>query len=473
MKSSGCGALAATALAGMLMVFPLVAKAETLTDALIDAYRNSNLLDQNRAVLRAADEDVALAMTSLRPVVNFVAGAEQRMADVRGLTGARSFEPVDVSTSLRITAEVTVHDFGRSERAIDAAKETVLATRQALVGVEQRVLLTAVSAFMQVRQTSETVALRESNLELIRQELRAAQDRFEVGEITRTDVAIAESRLAAAQSDLAAAEGDLEVAREMYRVAVGRYPGDLRTPPGLPELAPSLEAAQSIARRTHPSIARAQHEVTAADLNVQRAAAATQGQITAGANAGVTVQGKSRAQSESGATRDAGVSLRFTRPIYQGGRLSAQQRQAMAQRDSTRAQLHQTTIEVLEEVGRAWSDLQVAEARIRASELQIEAAQQAFEGVSEEATLGARTTLDVLDAEQELLNARAARISAEAGRQVAAYSVLSSMGLMTADHLNLGIPTYDPVTYYEAVRDAPVSIRGERLNRVLESIGRN
>lgn len=468
MMKNRVATLASVIMAGT-MALASPAAGQSLTDALISAYRNSNLLEQNRAVLRAADEDVAVSVSRLRPVVNFIASADQRFVD----TTATNFRPVDVSASLRIAAELTVHDFGRTDRAIDAAKETVLATREALVGVEQQVLLAAVRAYMDVRSAAETVTLRENNLELIRQELQAARDRFEVGEVTRTDVSIAESRLAAARSNLAAAEGDLEVAREAYKAATGGYPVALGEPPALPQTASSLEAAQSVARRRHPSIKQAQHEVAAADYNVARAAAAVEGQVTAGANVGVTFQTQStQSLPQGGMQGDLGLSLSYQRPMYRGGELSALQRQAMARRDGARAALHQSAVQVLQDVGRAWSDLQVSRARIEASERQIEAARRAYEGVREEATLGARTTLDVLDAEQELLDARATRIQALASQQVAAYALLSSMGLLTVEHLNLGIPTYDPATYYNAVSDAPRSIQGERLERVLQSIGR-
>lgn len=439
------------------------AAGQSLTDALIAAYRNSNLLDQNRAVLRAADEDVAIAVATLRPVVNFIARASATSA-VRSV-GGMNVRSNDVSATLSISADLTLYDFGRGQLAIETAKANVLAIRQALVGLEQRVLLSAVAAFMDVRSATETVNLRESNVRLITQQLRATRDRFEVGEITRTDVAIAEARLAGARSNLAAAQGDLAVAREAYKASTGAYPsGVLRNPPALPGIPRSLDEAQAIARNTHPSIRQAQHEVTAADLNVARAVALRQGQITGGASLSV----------DRGGRDTSSLSLSYQRPLYTGGRQSAQERQAAARRDATRAGLHQTTAEVLQEVGRAWSDMAVSSARIEASDRQIEAAQTAYEGVRQEAELGARTTLDVLNAEQELLDARAARIAADAARQVAVYRLLSSMGLLTVEHLRLGIPTYDPEAYFNAVRNAPAnrSVQGEQLDRVLRSIGR-
>ncbi len=438
------------------------AAGQSLTDALIAAYRNSNLLEQNRAVLRAADEDVAIAVATLRPVVNFIARATASSAvrDVGGINVRSN----DISATLALSADLTLYDFGRGQLAIDAAKQNVLAVRQALVGVEQRVLLSAVAAFMDVRSAAETVNLREANVRLITQELRAARDRFEVGEITRTDVAIAEARLAGARSNLAAAQGDLAVAREAYKAATGAYPGALRAPPGLPRIPRTLDEAKSVARTTHPSIRQAQFEVTAAEINVARAVAQRQGQISGSANLSVDRRGRD----------SSSLSLSYQRPVYTGGRQSAQERQAAARRDAARAGLHQTAADVVQDVGRAWSDLAVASARIEASDRQIQAAQTAYDGVRQEAELGARTTLDVLNAEQELLDARAARIGADTGRYVAVYRLLSSMGLLTVDHLRLGIPTYDPEAYFNAVRNAPRtrSVQGDQLDRVLRSIGR-
>ncbi len=432
-------------------------QAETLADAMIAAYRNSNLLDQNRAVLRAADEDVAISVSSLRPVVSYTAQAGWRKADV---TGASSVE--GLSASLTLSAELTLLDFGRSRLGIEIARESVLATRQALIDVEQQVLLVTVQAYVDVRLAQEVVVLRQSNYRLITQELRAAQDRFEVGEVTRTDVAIAEARLASSRSALAAAEGDLMIAREAYKAATGAYPGRLAALPKAPKLPRTMEEAQSVARNTHPQIRQAQHLVTVADLQVELAGAAMKPTLGAGLSASRNADGLD--------TQSFGLTLNQT--IYAGGRLSAVYRQALAGKDRARAGLQQTAVVVLQNVGVAWANLAVSAASIEASDRQIRAAQTAFDGVREEATLGARTTLDVLDAEQELLDARNARLQAEARRYVGVYQVLSTMGLLTVEHLQLGIATYDPEAYYDAVKQAPShSVQGKKLDRILEKIG--
>ncbi|MFV2034728.1 MAG: TolC family outer membrane protein [Halocynthiibacter sp.] len=448
----------AAAVAVIIATAP-VASAETLTDALISAYQHSGLLEQNRAVLRAADEDVAQAVALLRPVVGWSANI-----DLNNRT--QNFAGDYLAGSLGLSASLTVYDFGRNRLGVEAAQESVLATREALVGIEQQVLLRAVQAYMNVRRESEFVSLRQNNVRLITQELRAARDRFEVGEVTRTDVAIAEARLASSRAGFAAAQGSLAQAREEYRAAVGRYPGQLDPPPTVPSTARTLEEAQSAAAQNHPNMLRAQRDVTVAELNIERAEAALNPTVSLTGQASVDLRGTDRAS----------VGLSVQGPIYQGGQIASLLRQAIAGRDASRAGLHLTRLSVLQNVGNAWSNLLVARASIEATDRQVRASRVAYRGVREEATLGARTTLDVLNAEQELLDAQANRISAGADAQIAAYNLLASMGYLTVRHLNLGIATYDVQDYYNAVRTAParrISPQGERLDGFLRRRNRN
>lgn len=449
------GFLAAVVVSVMGLAAP-VAQAETLADALASAYRNSKLLDQNEALLRAADEDVAQAVASLRPVISFVAQAQN-------VETSPDLASDGLSKTFSLAAQWTILDFGRGRIGVEIAKETVLATREALKGLEAQVLLSAVSAFVDVRLQAEIVALRQSNVRLIGQELQAAKDRFDVGEVTRTDVAIAEARLAAARSGLAAAQGDFKVARERYRAVVGDYPGNLAGLPPLPATARSMEEARMIALRGHPDILQAQRQVTVARLGVEATKAAMRPTIDLSGTISQDVNSDTRRDS-------LGLSLNQT--IYAGGALSSAHRQALANREAAEAGLLQTTITVGENVGNAWSALEVAGMSIQAGSLQVRAAQTAFDGVREEATLGARTTLDVLDAEQELLDARATKLQAEAQRYVGVYNLLATMGLLSVEHLNLGVPTYDPAQYYNAVKNAPItSPQGKKLQRILDKIG--
>lgn len=451
------------------------ANADSLADAMVAAYRHSALMDQNRAVLRAADEDVAAAIAELRPVLQWVAShnVSKSEAAFRTTTGIDTDYFTSRTSTVQLAAEMTLYDWGRSELAIDGAKEQVLATRQALVSVEQDVILAAATAFFQVRSAMEQVELQQNSVQVLSRERQAAQDRFDVGEITVTDVAQADAQLAATQATLVSAQGDLEIAREGYLAATGRPGTNLSVPPALPTLPASLDAARQLAQRNHPVIKQYQRQAAAAEIGVAAAAAERNPTLSANAGVGVT-RSLDSVVGDYENRNSASVGLELSQTIYSGGRLPAAHRKAMAQRDQARAVLLNASRQVNQAVGEAWANIEVSRAEIRAIDQQISAAQQAYDGVREEALLGARTTLDVLDAEQSLLEARADKITAQANQQLAHYQLLSAMGLLTVEHLKLGIPTYDPSQYYNAVRDAPhTSKQGRDLDRVLRAIGRN
>ncbi len=438
----------------------LPSAAESLADALTSAYRNSNLLDQNRALLRASDEDVASAVAALRPIIAFASSANWSKADTS--QGGLPVTVENLSASASLSAEMTLLDFGRSKLGVEIARETVMSTREALVTVEQDVLFAAVDAFVSVRLAEEVVVLRQNNLRVITEELRGARDRFDVGEATRTDVATAESGLAGARANLAAAQGDLLVARESYRAATGDYPKRLGGLPRLPKLPRNLAEAETVAMRNHPLIRQAQRDVTVAGLNVDLARAGFSPTLT----------GRAALTLEDGGDETQTLSLNLNQTIYRGGGLSAVYRRALALQDASRAGLRQTAVNVAQNLGNAWARLAVADASNEANRRQIIAAQTAFDGIREEAALGARTTLDVLDAEQSLLDARNALLQSEADRYREVYNILRAVGLLTVDHLKLGIPTYDTSAYFDAVRNAPAtSAQGKKLDRILEKIG--
>jgi len=438
------------------------AHAETLTDALIAAYKNSNLLDQNRALLRAADEDVAIAVSQLRPIIEFALNGTYSDGNDKAVR-VSPLGRYSASSAASLTASLILFDNGRNRMAIDAAKENVLATRALLIGVEQNVLLNAVQAYMDVFAALESVTVAENNVRVLTTALQATRDRFEVGEVTRTDVSLAESRLAASRSNLVSARGDLATAREFYKLAVGHYPEQISGIPSLPDLPKSVDAAREIAVRTHPDIMQAQHNVSAAEVNLARAKA----------DYGPRLIGEVGVSAEDDGAQYSSVDLTLSQTLYRGGGLYAAERQARADVQQSRAVLLQTVRTVEQGVGNAWAGLAVARAQVDATATQVQASQLAFEGTVEEARLGARTTLDVLDAEQDVLDARTAQIQAQADQYTAVYAILASVGLLTADHLGLGIPTYDPRAYYNAVSHAPAkSVQGRRLDKVLDRIGR-
>lgn len=446
--------IAAVAL-GFTLTAPSMAPAESLADALIAAYKTSNLLAQNQAVLRAADEDAGAAFARLLPVLRYTAS--------KFITQTSAKPGVDVeSESQTLSASLLLYGGGAGRHAVSLAREAVLAARAGLINVEQQILLDAVSAYVDFGLKSEIVALRESNTRLITKQLRAAKDRFDVGEVTLTDVSLAEARLAAASAALAAAQGELLIARETYRTAIGSYPSTQSALPKMPELPKTIEEARAIAQTSHPAMTQAQSQLRIADLQVKIA--------KAGFGPSLSAQISQSIDEDDDETTLG--SLQLSQTLYAGGGAASGLRKAFAQKEQAQSGMLITAQTVHENMGRAWAGLMVANASVRAGAAQVVAAQKAFDGVSEEANLGARTTLDVLNSEQELLSARAGKLEAEANRYIGAYRILAAMGQLTAEKLNLGIPTYDVEAYFNAVKNAPPiwvrsSKQGAALDRIL------
>jgi len=282
-------------------------------------------------------------------------------------------------------------------------------------------------------------------------------------------VALAQSRLAASRSNLAGARGGLANANAEYTNVIGRPPGQLAGQPTLPRPAASVAEAQAFALRNHPLILAAQHRVAAAELTVLQVSKTLGPTVSFNVNVGVTENFRS-----TGISRDASAGLTFRQPIYRGGRLAASLRRVMANRDGERANQLHVQRHVAQDVSIALVRFQVAQASLVASIERVRAAQVAFDGIREEATLGARTTLDVLTAEQELLNAQTARISDISERAVSSYELLARQGLLTAERLKLGVQIYDPAIYYNLVKDAPAKLsrQSRALDRVFEAMGK-
>lgn len=443
------------------------AGADNIADAMIGAYNTSGLLEQNRALLRSADEDVALTLALLRPVVTWTGS----IARDYSRTSASGIVSNSGSTYFynMLSADWLLWDNGVSKLNKQAAQETVLATRQTLISIEQQVLFRAANAYMNVILFTENVALRENNVRLLEEELRASQDRFDVGEVTRTDVALAQSSLASSRASLAEARGLLVRAQAEYTNAVGNAPGTLAGAPPLPARPATAEEAQAIALRTHPSILAVQHQVSAAELGIMAAKKNFGPRISAFADVDLNEFRGSNAN-----TVGTSVGVAFSQTIYQGGGLSANYRQAYATRDAVRANLITVQRDVLQAVADSFVRLTTAQASLVATAEQVRAAQVAFDGIREEATLGARTTLDVLTAEQDLLDAQTAQISARAEESIAAYELVASQGLLTAERLGLAVQIYDPTLYYNLVKDAPTytSKQGKELDRILKALGK-
>lgn len=256
--------------AGLLVVQGVAGQAETLGDALASAYKVSNLLANKQALLRASDEDLATAVATLRPVISF---ANQTVLSVSQHVGGGGGYANNLNDVLSLSAQLTLYDFGRTKANMNTAQQAILATEAALTQVEQQVLLSAAQAYVNVTLQTEMVAMQRSNVNLVGQDLKAAKDKYDVGEVTMTDVSQAEAQLASAKAQLAAAQGQLLLAREAYKAAVGHYPGNLAPLPGAPRLPKTVTEAQTIAAATNPQLLSAKYQVAVADQQVALAKA--------------------------------------------------------------------------------------------------------------------------------------------------------------------------------------------------------
>ncbi|NOR60874.1 MAG: TolC family outer membrane protein [Rhodobacteraceae bacterium] len=445
--------------ASLLVLVGLPAAADTLTDAMRLAYETNPTLILNRAALRATDESVALARSGRRPQIALQAS---------GSAGNDAlFSGVATETySASLNASLNLYDGGRSRDAVEAAKTAVLAARASMENIEQSVMLSAAQAFLTVRRDQQIVSLARNNVDVLKQQLQAAEDRLAVGAATRTEVAQTRARMAAAQAVLAANRGALAISAESYIAVVGTAPVNLAYPPRLPDMPGSLAAAEEIALRTHPLMRASHLSEKVAAIDMRRARNARLPSLTANVNIGYRELYLGGANLSSGDSSTATLTL--SQPIYTGGRLSASIRQAGATLERRMAETSNTRAQMRQQVSAAWYQLQIARASISATRLQIEASQFAFEGVTEEARLGASTVLDTLNAKQEVLTAQNSLIKAMHDERIAAYSLLSAMGLLTPDNLDLGIELYDPSENFNRVQNAP--IRTFEAGKVLDNI---
>ncbi len=429
--------------------------AETLESALAKAYGNNPNLNAQRAGVRASDEDVAQAKSGYRPRINANAEISRTYSQYDSRTPRTIFgggEQTEWLTPRGYGVELTqpIFDGFQTDNRVRQAESGVLRSREDLTNVEQNMLFSSASAYMNVLRDTAILDLQRNNVEVIDEQLRQTRDRFNVGEVTRTDVAQAESRLAAARSQASAAEANLRTSIAQYRQFIGVEPQQLAPGRPLDKLTPrTVDAALKIALGEHPAIKAAQHAVDAAELAVKVAqgALAPQLGVTASVNQSYDVQ-------TSGDERlAAAVGARLTVPIYEGGQVYAEVRQAKEQAGQAQLQADWVRDQVRAAVLSSWGDLEAARAQIQAAQAQIDAAETALSGVREEARVGQRTTLDVLNAQQELLTARVNLIQAQRDRVVASYQLVQSMGRLTSRALGLAVNHYSPKIHYDQVKD--------------------
>ncbi len=428
-------------------------RAQTLPDALAAAYNNNPQLNSARAQLRAVDENVPLALSGYRPQVSATVAASATTAYATGgpqyVRGNYNSNPVAIALQL---TQPLFKGF-RTENSVSQAESSVRAQRESLRNTEQSVLLSAVTSFMDVIQATSIVSLQESNLAFMDEQVRSNRDRFEVGEGTRTDVAQAEANQADAVAKVAAAKANLEAAKATFRQVIGLDPKKpvMRDLTGkiMPK---SVDTALKSGQKKHPAILASTFNVDVAAFNVK----VLEGQSLPTVNLGGSVGTTFSPTSPSGAGRldSATVSLNLSVPIYTGGQISSQVRQAKEDLGYARTQVDLVRDQVRAQIVSSWGGLQAADAQIAAARSSVVANQLALEGTIEEQKVGQRTTLDVLNAQTALVNSRMLLVQAERDSVVAAYTLLASMGYLDAESLKLPVKIYNSTAHYKDVRDS-------------------
>ncbi len=427
------------------------AAADTLREALAKAYQSNPDLTGARAGQRAIDENVALQRSRGRP------GLDLSASYTENLQRSQSTSPIRQAAG-QIAFDVPIYQGGQVRNAVRAADARVDAGQANLRATEASIFSAVVGVYMDVLRDEAIVGLNRNQVEVLRTNLTATRDRFEVGDLTRTDVAQSESRLAFAQSDLESAEAQLISSKERYIQIVGSPPGALEQPPPLPNLPATQDAAVDTAIANNPDIAAAAKNIDAARYDVGAAKGLRLPRVQAVANKsyanflgslGSFVPGFNQSQVSENAS--AGVQL--TVPLYQGGNASAQVRQAQARNSQAIEQFISTERSVVAQTRSAFASWRASNAVIASSQTAVSATQLSLEGVRAENTVGSRTILDILDAQQEFLNAQVQLVTARRNAYVAGFTLLAAMGQAEARDLGLdGGILYDPEINFRRVR---------------------
>ncbi len=432
-----------SAASAVALLGALPASAETLTEALAEAYSTNPSLLAERARLRATDEQLSQANAGWRPTIT-INGDVSASRDFRNDINSDGW-------GADISASQPIFEGGAVGARRDIAKAQIRAGRASLRGVEGVVLLSAVTAYMDVVRDLSTVELSKRQVQVLERERQASQDRFDVGEITRTDVAQAEARLSGARTGLIAAEAQLEASRAAYIRVVGRAPQNLQSAPALPQLPRTLQDAINEALALNPSLVAAREQQLASEAGIDLAVSGLLPTVSLTGRYSVGETNSDAILSTNRRTESGSVGLGARIPLYQGGAEYSSIREAKHTNNRNRLSAAQTEREAIEDVTNAWEGLAAARSSIKAAEAQVRASEIAYEGVRQEAEVGARTTLDVLNAEQELLNARVTLVTNQRNQYVAAYALLAAMGRLTAGDLGLPVDVYDPVPHSDSV----------------------
>jgi len=441
---------AALACATFALGFTGPAAAQTLIETLASAYESNPQLAAERARLRQTNEGYAQAFSARLPTLSANASVSEEIDN----WGGNNIFNRSGQAQYSATASQAIYRGGRTGGAIDSALAQIRAGRESLRATEQSVLLTAIQAHLDVVRDETVVEIRRNNVEVLGQQLQAARDRFEVGEITRTDVAQAEARVSGAQAQLSAAQAQLAASRAAYERVVGAAPTDPQAPGALPDLPENLGDAAEAALDANPQLLAARFGEEAAREQVRVARGALRPEVGISVSASEFRESDFTGQGVGSADVRAQVSV----PIFTGGLNGSRVRQALAGADEARLQVVVSQRQVIEAVTNAWNTYLAAQAVIESSRQAVRANEIAFEGVEQEAFVGLRTTLDVLDAEQELLNSRLDLVSAERDLYVASFALLQAMGRLDAQTLALPVEAYDPAEDLNRARWSPVDL---------------
>ncbi|WP_036281196.1 TolC family outer membrane protein [Methylocystis sp. ATCC 49242] len=437
--------------------------AESLLSALARAYDGNPDLNQSRASVRVRDEDAPKALAGLRPKASITASAGPQHARIKipfgadnqqaGASGGGNFSDVYTGYPRGATLNVsqTVFDGGRTENSVRQAESGVFSARATMRLTEQAILQNGATAYMNVLRDTAVLALRKSNIAVLEEQLKQTRDRFQVGEVTRTDVAQAEASLAQARSEFYGAQALLKTSVANYRQIIGNEPKNLEPGRSLEPLLPkSLNDAITIALAEHPGVAAALHQVDVAELAVKVAEGALAPSLSV--NAQLSNQYDSFLGLPGSRQFSAAASGQLNIPLYQGGAEYASIRQAKEQLGQARLNADLQRDSVRASVVSSYGLLETAKASIISGQAAVKAAETALAGVREEAKVGQRTTLDVLNAQQALLNARVQLVTSQRDRVVASYAALGAIGRLSARELNLNVALYDPGVHFEQVK---------------------
>lgn len=422
--------------------------AQTLAEALADAYATNPTLAAARAGLRAVNEGVPQALANWRPSISLTGSAGQARIDRETSTtdNQETLTPLSLSASL----VQPLYRGGRTVAATARAEQEVQAQRAVLKAVEQSVLLSAATAYMNVWRDQSVVVFNENNEKVILRQLEATRDRFTVGEVTRTDVAQAETRLALAAAERIAAEGALRVNQAVFEEITGKGPGVLPAAPALTGLPSNLDQVIELSILRSPDILAANFAEKAARHRVRE----VEGELYPTVEISASLSHSEESSTRGSETRKAQILAEVTIPLYQQGAVSSRVRAAKQTANQRRIEIEEARRRSGQESISAWEGLQTARAQIRSFESGVRAAEIALEGVRQENEVGARTILDILDAEQELLDAQVNLVRSQRDEIVTGFKVLVAVGRLTARDLELAAEVYNPEVDYLNVRNA-------------------